>query len=128
MPRKPRKQRDRAFGITEADYMYFTAGEFFEAEHYADGKTEEELKKFWRTHRAAIMDRYMARAKSKKWIADRPVAFWQYDMPEPQREIPPGEYDSLKTWDHQRHEYGWVESDYEYLNRLGLLEPWEVCQ
>jgi hypothetical protein len=59
---RTRRTRDRAGagGITEADYIYFTWGDFFEAEGYADGKTEEELKAFWLKHRAAIMARYEA--------------------------------------------------------------------
>lgn len=45
-------------GLTEADYTYFTFGDFFEAEGYEDGKTEEELKAFWEKHREAILRRY----------------------------------------------------------------------
>jgi len=36
------------------------------------------------------------------------------------------EFESTKVWDQQRQVYDWVESDYEYLKRLNLLEDWEL--
>ena len=56
-----RRNRNRvigAGGITEVDYIYFTFGDFFDAEDYEIGKSEEELKSFWLKHREKIMERY----------------------------------------------------------------------
>jgi hypothetical protein len=127
MSQKPQKIRARtkADGLTEADYEYYAHGSFFEAEGYEDDKTPEQLKSFWTKHRSTIMERYLARNRARKIVADRPEAFWDYDMPESQKDIAPGEYDAQKRWDHQKSEYAWVENDLEYLSRLDLLERWE---
>lgn len=114
-----------AGGITEADYAYFTAGDFFEAEGYSDGKTEDELRAFWKAHRTAIMGRYMAENHAKGLTAHRPWAFWKWDATDPRMQTPPGDHSSLRTWDHQRGCFDWVETDYEYLQRLNLLEDSE---
>jgi len=55
--RRTRTQGKRG-GISEADYIYFSAGPFFEAENYEDGKSEEELRAFWLEHREAIIERH----------------------------------------------------------------------
>jgi hypothetical protein len=120
------RSRSTTAGIGEADFEFFTAGDFFEAEGYADDKTEDELKSFWIKHRSTIMERYLDNNRLKKRIADRPWSFWKWDAPEPQKEIAPMKSDSQRRWDHQRHGYFWVEDDIEYLSRLGLLEPWEL--
>ena len=112
-----------AGGITEADYLYFCFGEYFEAEHYERGKTKAELRAFWKKHRKAIMERYL---DEDKCIGRRPWAFWKWDMPEPQRPTPPGEFEAQKVWDRQRGIYDWVETDFAYLKRLNLLTAWEI--
>lgn len=122
-----RRNRERAGagGITEADYIYFTAGDFFEAENYEDGKNEADLKVFWEKHRDVITDRFF-RENKNKGCGLRPWSFWRWDMPEPQQKTSAGEFDSTRVWDHQRKVYDWVENDIEFLRRLGLLEPWEL--
>lgn len=123
---KRTRGRVSSAGITEADFIYFSWGDFFEAENYADGKTEEDLKAFWKAHRESIMTRYMEENRLKGRKAGRPWAFWDYDMSEPQRKTPPGEFDSQKVWDHQKRDNSWVENDFDYLKRLNLLEQWEI--
>jgi hypothetical protein len=125
---RPKKeiQKRGAGGISEADYVYFTSGDFFEAENYEIGKSEEELRMFWEKHRQAILERYMNEMRAKGWIANRPWYFWKVDMVESRLKTPPGEFDAQKVWDHHRNIYNWVETDFAYLKRLGLLEPWEL--
>jgi len=64
-------------GITEAEYIFFTWGDFFEAEDFAKGKTEDELFALWLKHRAAILERFHAEAGAdfipwaiEKWGAE----------------------------------------------------------
>jgi hypothetical protein len=45
-------------GLTEAAYIFFTFGPFFEGEDFANNKTEDELRVFWAKHREAILKRY----------------------------------------------------------------------
>lgn len=128
---RTRRNRARAVGpggISEADYIYFTSGDFFEAEGYEDGKSEEELKIFWLRHREAILKRNLEENRARGWKAERPWYFWKVDMVEPRLKTPPGEFEANKVWDHQKGKYDWVESDFEYLKRLNLLEDWELEQ
>lgn len=128
MPRRPKKSfmKRGSGGISEADYVYFTSGDFFEAENYEIGKSEEELKFFWDKHRGAIMERYLAENRKKGWEANRPWYFWKVDAVEPRLKTPPGEFDAQRVWDHQRKVYDWVETDFDFLKRLNLLEDWEL--
>ena len=108
MPTNSKRQargRVSSAGITKSDYIYFSSGDFFEAENYAEGKTEEELKAFWNKHRHAIIERYLEEERLRGHKGSRPWAFWQWDQTEPR--LP-------------------LETDYAYLKRLGLLESWEI--
>lgn len=113
-------------GITEVDYLYFSSGPFFDAEDYEKGKTENELKAFWKKHRALILDRYLKEMRLKGWKGSRPWPVWEFDLTEQRLRTEPKEFDSQRVWDRQRGVFDWVETDFEYLERLGLLEPWEI--
>ena len=122
-----RRTRGRAVGaggITEADYVFFSFGDFFEGEDWAKGKSEKEIEEFWKAHRGAIMDRYFSENRARG-PGSRPWPFWKWEMTEPRRGTEPKEFKSQKVWDHHLREFAWVETDLEYLKRLGLLEPWE---
>ena len=123
-----RLQRGRVSveGITEDAYQYFVSGAWFGGEDFERGKSQKELKEFWEKNKQVIMDRCLAENKVRAWVAKRPTAFWDYDMPEPQRKVEKGEYESKRAWDHQRKLFDWVESDFDYLKRLNLLEDWEL--
>ena len=128
---RSKRTRGRAIGaggISEADYVYFTSGDFFEAENYEIGKSEEELRAFWNAHRKTIMERYSEenRRKGKGWEANRPWYFWKVDAVEPRLKTPPGDFEACKVWDHHRNIYSWVETDFAYLKRLNLLQDWEL--
>ena len=126
---RKRTQRSRVnvnSGFTEVDFLFFTFGAFFEAEGYADGKSDQQLLLFWRKHEKAMLARYMTECRSRNHACQRPTSWWAASMPEPQRKIEPGEFDAQQNWDHQRRCFDWVESDAEYLKRLNLLEDWEI--
>jgi len=118
--------RTAAGGITEADYIYFTWGDFFCAESYEEGKTKSELKSFWKKNRAAILDRYFAEGRHS---GQRPWPFWEWEMPEPRLKV--GTVEHWPPWGKdgppkkpEIHDV--YEEDFDYLKRLGLLEPWEM--
>jgi len=115
-------------GFTETDYVYFSTGTFFEAENYELGKSQDELRTFWHTHREAILSRFSEenRAKGPGWAGIRPWPFWELEDRAPRLKTAPKEFDSQKVWDRQRRVYDWIEMDLPYLKRLGLLELWEI--
>lgn len=115
-----------ADGISEADYVYFTWGDFFEAQGYKEGKAEAELKTFWRAHRQAIMDRYF---REGRHAGQRPWPFWEWEMPEPRLKVGTHEYWGPWTKDGPPKEpeiLDVFEDDEVYLRRVGLLENWEL--
>lgn len=123
--RKRTSRTRTGLGITESDYLYYTWGTFFEAENYEEGKTKAELKAFWEKHRQAILARYFAEGRHP---GQRPWPVWKWELTEPRLKVGTEEF-----WG------GWtkngppaapeifdvMESDEEYLERLGLLEEWE---
>ncbi len=121
-----RRTQVTSSGITEADYIYFTWGAFFEAENYEDRKTKDDLKAFWKAHRTAIMERYNAEEKAQRHFGHRPWPIWKWELTEPRLITEANNFKSMKVWDRQRQVYDWVETDLEYLKRLGLLEAWEL--
>jgi hypothetical protein len=123
--RRISRGRSRAGELSDIDFLYFTWGDFFEAEDYADEKSEEELRAFWDKNKKAILKRFIGENHKKNFKGVRPWPFWKWDMPEPQREISPGD-DPQKVWNHQLNIYGYFEDDFTYLKRLNLLEVWEL--
>lgn len=115
-----------AGGITEADFIYFTCGSFFDAEDYEVGKTKEELKAFWKKHREAILERYFS---DRRHAGQRPWPFWEWEMPEERRKVGTQEYWGCWGKDGPPKKAKILdvfESDEAYLKRLGLLEEWEL--
>jgi hypothetical protein len=123
--RRISRGRSRVGELSEIAYLYYTFGDFFEAEDYEDGKSESELKSFWDKHKNAIMERYLKENCEKSFKGVRPWSFWKWEMSEPQGEFSPGD-GSVKIWNHQLNIYGFFENDFEYLARLNLLEAWEL--
>jgi hypothetical protein len=77
---RTRRSRARVIGpggISEIDYLYFTFGDFFEAEGYTIGKSEADLKAFWLRHRREILERFYKEnpLDRKPW----PVEKWGID-------------------------------------------------
>jgi hypothetical protein len=126
MPVRPKKlfMKRGAEGVSEDAYEYYTFGPFFDGEDWAKNKTPDELQAFWNKHRQAIMDRYLADMRRRGWAGHRPDHFWS-DLKEPRLKTGTREY--YKTWpDREKYIADVFETDYEFLKRLGLLEPWEL--
>lgn len=117
-----------AGGITEADYIFFTMGDFFEAEGYKDGKTEKDLKAFWKDHREAILDRYFeeSRLKGPGWYGCRPWSYWKWDVTKPRLPVDMSSWPENKLYDPRIIGSNGLEADHAFLKRLGLLEGWEL--
>jgi len=118
--------RMSAGGITETDFIYFTWGSFFDAEDYEQGKTKDELKAFWKKHRAAILERYCFGGRH---AGQRPWPFWEWEMPEPRLKVGTQEYWGpwTKNGPPKKAEIlDVMEDDEAYLKRVGLLEEWEL--
>lgn len=121
------RNRTSKSGITEDAYQYYTGGDWLGGEDFAEGKTPAEIRTFWDAHKCEILERYDAEMREKRRKGDRPWYWWDHEMPEPQREIPKpaNSYDANKVRNYQTGDYGWYETDLEYLQRLGLLRDWE---
>jgi hypothetical protein len=125
--RTPRGRMSSA-GITEADFLYFTWGPFFEAEGYTDNKTEEELKAFWKEHRGPIMARYLEEIKLKGpgWHGCRPWPFFKWDVSEKRLPVPEEmRFGPNGLYDYRVSNPDGMEGNYAFLKRLNLLENWE---
>lgn len=120
--KKTRGRVTEAGGITYADYIYFTSGPFFDAENYEQGKTKADLVKFWKTHRETILARYFTEQRNP---GQRPWPMWEWELTKPRLITEANKFTSMRVWDRQRKVYDFVETDFDYLKRLGLLEPWE---
>ena len=123
--RKSRKPVN-AQGLSEAAYEFFTFGDFFDGEIWAQGKTESEISAFWKAHRQAIMARYMAenRARGPGWEGRRPEYFWK-ELTEPRLPVDMTLRDD-ELYDVKKVGYDGLEADYAFLKRLNLLEDWEL--
>lgn len=118
-------------GLTNEAYIYFKWSGTI-ANGFSDGKTKEEILTFWREYREAILSRYLEdmRLKGPGWEGRRPRFYFdEMEVKKPRR----------KTGTHK-----WIgpcridggdrtiiddvyETDFQYLKRLGLLEPWELA-
>lgn len=113
-------------GISEADYIFFTWGDFFDAEGYREGKTEDQLRDFWKRHETAILARYMAEQERQKHPARRLWAWWKWSSPGPK--LITGKRECYGPYpDFERRVMDIEEADEAYLRRHGLLETWEVA-
>jgi hypothetical protein len=120
--------RTVAGGITEVDYVYFTWGPFFDAENYEEGKTKAELKSFWKKNRMAIMDRYF---RDRRHAGQRPWPVFEWDLEPEYPRLKVGTKEWWGPWENggmpkKPNISDVMETDEDYLARLGLLEPWEV--
>jgi hypothetical protein len=123
--RRPR-QRVGIDGLTENAYQFYASGDFFGGEIFAEGKTEEELLAFWNKHREAIMARYLTelRAKGTSWFGSRPDYFFK-ELSAPRLPMSM-DLASNQLYDRRKVACDGLEADFFYLQRLGLLEDWEL--
>jgi hypothetical protein len=129
---RTRRTRGRigADGLSEHAYIFFKWSGTL-SNGFADGKTKDEILAFWREHREAILSRYLVdmRQKGPGWAGKRPLFyFFELEMKKPRRKT------GTKQWIGPVRSDGKdrtiiddvFETDFQYLKRLGLLEPWEV--
>ena len=116
--------------VTDAAMSYFSWGGVLgcgPGKDWADERTPEEIDAFWKEHRDEIMSRYMAEQKRRGWVAERPPAFWDEIESKRRRRgvekwIGPVRADGGdRTMTEPKYE-----SDFAFLKRLNLLEPWEL--
>jgi hypothetical protein len=113
-------------GVTEIDYLYYTYGDFFEAEGYTDGKSKAELLSFWQKHREAIMQRYMSELQARGPLSAgvRPSYYWA-EIKKPR--LKTGTRQHGRPWpDRNLYVEDVYETDLQYLRRLNLLQDWEL--
>jgi hypothetical protein len=101
------------------------------ANGFSDGKTREEILAFWKEHREEIMKLYLEDLKKRGsgWEGKRPQFYFdELEEKKTRRKIgveksigPVRSDGGDRTVIDDR-----FESDFRYLKRLGLLEPWEV--
>ena len=117
-------------GLSNQAYVYYkwsgTIGNGF-----SDGKTQEEILEFWREHRDEIMKLYLEDLKKKGagWESMRPRFYFnELEEKRPRRKTgkkkwigPVRSDDGDRTIIDDK-----FETDFQYLKRLGLLEPWEL--
>jgi len=120
------RQRVKKAGLSEGAYCYFMAGEgFFDGEDYEKQTTPEQRPADWEKLKGAILERCLQEAKEKGDPGHRPAYFWDHTK-EPRLiegshkwySPAPGGFKEVISpiW----------ETDFAYLKRLGLLDPWEL--
>jgi len=96
------------------------------------GKTEAEVLEFWNKHREGILKWFIEKCRLRKMDPGRrPNQFWDELEPEtPRRKIGTEKWMGPVRSDGGSREIteDKFESDAQYLDRLGLLEPWEKEQ
>ena len=58
MPTRMQRGRKASSGLTEAAFMFFGYGSFFEGETFEQRTSPEERAEIWKTHREAIIARF----------------------------------------------------------------------
>lgn len=130
MPRKPQRPKTRRLG-SQLDPEMVSWIRWHGTLGGQRKISEEAARAYWRTHREDILKLLIEEAREKGWPAVRPEFFWQ----------------DLKCGDYRRkrigtdHYYGCMQKDrrtipiihearyetnFAFLKRLGLLEPWEL--
>ena len=132
MTKRMMRKRLGEDGLTEAQYLCLAHGAYFAGADAAAYRTPAERRALWIRHKAAVLDRWMAalRTRGAGWAGKRPAAF--FDELEvaghTRRKTGTGRYWGPWTKDGpptEETEYDLIENDWQFLNRLGLLEPWE---
>ena len=126
---RTKRTRDRvgAGGLSDAAFSYFWWEGTIHNE-WAEAKTLEEIKSFWKENRRAILDWYIEKVRLRKWDAGRRPSFFWDEIKEARRKtgnegyFKPMSKDGQDTTEYFEDIY---ETDYQFLKRLNLLEGWE---
>jgi len=96
---------------------------------WAKGKSESEIKAFWKKHRQAILDWFIERNRQRNGEPGRRPSFFWDEIKAKRRKTRKSE-GYFKPWtkdgpDLKEYRDPVYETDYQFLKRLGLLEGWE---
>jgi hypothetical protein len=118
--------------LTEAVYIYFSAGDFFEAEGFEERTTPAERDALWAKHREAILARHNdeMRQRGPSWAGRRPQFFWRDLQVAGHRRRQVGVAEWWGPWEPggaKLHHTPIVESDLAFLTRVApdALAAWE---
>jgi hypothetical protein len=129
---KRTRGRTGAAGLTEAALSYFWWGGTIPSNSWAEGKSEAEILKFWKKHRTAILEWYVEKNLHRKGDpGKRPEFFWsEIEGENPRQKIGTERWIGPVRSDGGSREItdDVYETDARFLDRLGLLEPWEKKQ
>lgn len=125
--RKVTRTRQGGSAEIESAAQYFLFGYLLNAATWGTGKTEKELRSFWKANRAAIMTAASARCERINKPFQRPFPFWDWEKREPRKRIAWEKWTGPQCGPVPRinHRDPVYESDEEYLTRQGLLFDWE---
>lgn len=125
--RRRRLQRQRPDIVSPRTIQRLESGHDFDALFDGPDLTEEELREAWEQLRETILADFIAKNPGR-----RPWAWWEYDAPEPRRQIAPGPKPvGDDRWFGMPRCYRGVpppemyESEADYLDRLELLTDQE---
>jgi hypothetical protein len=130
--RATRARIGTGYDVPEEIFQAFTSAGFGHLAELDKGwlrtQTEAELRKAWKKYRAAILARDMAANKARGRAGRRPEAYFEeLEAKHPRKKIGsekwlgPQKGPEPRKW----HNDPVYESDSQFLDRLGLLEPWE---
>lgn len=130
MPTNRRKTtRTRQGGSAEIENaaQYYRFGYLLNTDTWGSGKTENELRAFWKTNRDAIMAAASAQCERINKPFQRPYPFWEWEKREPRKRTGTEKWHGPQCGPKPRifHKDAIYESDQEYLTRLDLLLDWE---
>ena len=58
MPVKTKRNKRATNGLSEAAFIFFSSGPFFEGEDFEEQTSPEERAEIWKAHRATIISRF----------------------------------------------------------------------
>lgn len=130
MPTNRRKTtRTRAGGSAEIESaaQYYRIGYLLNVNTWGTGKTETELRAYWKANRTAIMEASSAQCERINKPFQRPFPFWEWEPRKPRKRIAWEKWTGPQCGPEPRilHKDPVYESDEEYLTRLDLLLDWE---
>lgn len=118
-------------GLSHDAYIFFKWNGTL-SNGFGDVKTEKEILEFWKEHRDVILSRYMEEMKltGPDGAGRRPSFYFdELELKKPRRKTGKEKWigPCRKDGGDQTIIDDVFETDFQYLKRLGLLEPWEVA-
>ena len=128
--RRTTRTRQGGSAEIESAAQYFRIGYLLNVNTWGTGKTETELRAFWKANRDAIMTAASAQCERINKPFQRPFPFWEWEKREPRKRTGTEKWHGPQCSPEPRifHKDPVYESDQEYLTRLDLLFDWEKEQ